>query len=87
MYRFLIHKIKKFFTTDNRGFLDAYPIEHMQLAWNKTKQPLVVINTQMAEFEIADISCTSENVTYKAGRFRSGILSYKTLLYLIISFS
>jgi hypothetical protein len=48
--------------------IDAYPIEHMQLAWNKTKQPLVVINTQMAEFEIADISCTSENVTYKAGR-------------------
>jgi hypothetical protein len=39
----------------------------MQLAWNKTKQPLVVINTQMAEFEIADISCTSENDTYKAG--------------------
>ena len=47
----------------------AYPIEHMQLTWNKTKQPLVVINTQMAEFEIADISCTSENVTYKAGKY------------------
>ena len=49
--------------------VDAYPIEHMQLAWNKTKQPIIVINTQMAEFEIADISCTSENVTYKAGTF------------------
>ncbi len=53
----------------NRIFLDAYPTEHMQLAWNGTKQPLVVINTQMAEFEIADISYISENVTYKAGRF------------------
>ena len=40
----------------------------MQLAWNtETDQPIQVINTQMAEFEIADIKCTVENVTYKAG--------------------
>jgi hypothetical protein len=41
----------------------------MQLAWNtETNQPPIqVINKQMAEFEIADIKCTVENVTYKAG--------------------
>jgi hypothetical protein len=40
----------------------------MQLAWNtETDQPIQVINTQMAEFEIAEIKCTVENVTYKAG--------------------
>lgn len=49
-------------------FVDAYSEDHMQLAWNtKTGQPITVINTQMAEFEIADIKCTVENVPYKAG--------------------
>lgn len=48
--------------------LDAYSKDHMQLAWTtETNKPIQVINTQMAEFEIADIICSVENVTYKAG--------------------
>lgn len=41
----------------------------MELEWSEEEDPPIqVINTQMAEFEIADISCTVQNVNYKAGQ-------------------
>ena len=50
----------------------------MQLFWKTPGSPLTVLNTQMAEFEITDIVCTAENVSYSAGKYLLAILDIKT---------
>ena len=44
----------------------AYPSEQMMFKW-KEKDPVMIFNDQLAEFDIVNINVTTKNITYVSG--------------------